>query len=363
MQVTPYQPVRVPAASGRVSADGPQGLVPGLERARPAALADAGNSGTPTTESPQAPRPGLRAWEPGRQQTITSARQALDYLEQLSGQLLRLRKDVAARLSKLRAAAQPQGGNTLPVVGNEPWLESLDAVERVWQQRPELARQTIDGQLRYAGASGSMQAFRVRGLDAQALQGGGREVLTFALQGWAAGVSSVTLEPEEGLAANIRRLDLALGASGVRAMPDGRGDVIFKVNESLWPRVRDGLSVKGEGQRYAAGALHRVRAEPEPDAVSPAQWRRAADDTQSLERVLQAVLRAIDRVKHAQRQVSQALAEASAGAATEADPAQAAFAKSFEALGSAPGFGAYVQVAPALVGISRERVLALLSGA
>lgn len=357
MQVTPYQPTRGTTAQDKALAGNIEPLR--QQESAPVDTLEARDAAAPApTQAP--PKQGLRAWDPSRHQRLTTARQARDYLRQLAAQLQRLKDQITTQL----AAAERQANGATASGGGDvvtSFAQALQELDQLWAQRQENSGQTLDAHLQYAADGGTRQTFRLRGLDALALQAGAREVLTFSLAGAGDGVKSAVIDPTEPAEVNVRRLDQALSTLGVRVSLDGQGQPLFSASEAQWAKVRDGLNVRGEGRRFAAGQSHRVRAEVQPDAVKPREWKDTVRENTGMRQVLQAVMRALDRVKQAQREVSQALAEASAEMAKAEDPAQAVFAESFEAMTQTPDYSVYQQVAPALTGISRERVVALLS--
>ena len=354
MQVTPYQPARGTTAQDKALA----GSVEQLRPQERAAVDTAEVRDAAVTQTP--PKQGLRAWDPGRHQRLTTARQARDYLRQLAAQLQRLKDQITTQL----AAAERQANSANASGGGDvtaSLTQALKELDQLWSQRQENSGQTLDAHLQYAAEGSTRQTFRLRGLDALALQSGSREVLTFSLAGTADGVTSAAIDPAEAPEVNVRRLDQALSTLGVRVSLDGQGQPLFSASETQWAKVREGLHVRGEGRRFAAGQPHHARAEAQPDAVKPGEWKDTVRENAGMRQVLQAVMRALDRVKQAQREVSEALAGASAEMARAEDPAQAVFAESFEDMTQTPDYSVYQQVAPALTGISRERVVALLS--
>jgi hypothetical protein len=181
----------------------------------------------------------------------------------------------------------------------------------------------------------------------------------------------------------VRRLDQALAPTGIRAIRDRKGDLVFSVDESSWPAVRDTLAIKGEGRRFPTGQFNHVRAVAETPAARPESW--SASDAQSLQRTLQEVRRTRDGVSQARQVVSQALAEAAkrlpshteatpdsgqgAGAANPATGAPATddarwsseFTDTFAAIAEHADYPMFAALAPALTGVNRQRVEALLS--
>ncbi len=364
MQVTPFQPLRGTGNKEQLPAGAPD-LVRAQGTRADAAAQDA-EAGARTVDGATTPRRVLSSWNPGRQQRIDSARQARDYLRQLASQLQRLKDQISAQLSAARrqaAGASQEGAaeGSASQADVVAWEQAFQELDQLWSQRPQRGASQLDGELRYRASGATQQHFRLRGLDAQSLRSGVREVLAFSLAGGAGATTSATVDPRDGTDANVARLDQALSPLGVRVGIDEQGQPIFSTDEANWPKVRDGLSVRGEGRRFAAGQHNRARVEADAGAVQPHAWKALARDGAGLRQVLHAVTRALDRVKEAQREVSRALAEASAEMARAEDPAQAVFVDAFEGMAQTPDYSVYEQVAPALNGISRERVVALLS--
>lgn len=363
MQVTPYLPARGTGPKEQLPA-GASELARAQGTAAEPAVQEAEN-GLRSAEGAGVPRRVLRSWSPGRQQRIDSARQARDYLRQLAGQLQRLKDQISAQLSAARrqveGASQDRVAASPQPQDDVSWEQTFQELDQLWSERQQRGVSLLDGQLRYQASGAAQQRFRLRGMDAQSLRSGAREVLAFSLAGRAGATTSAAVDPRDGTEANVARLDQALSPLGVRVGLDEQGQPIFSADEVAWPKIRDGLTVRGEGRRFAAGQHNKVRAEVEAGAVQPHAWKTLAKDGAGLRQVLHAVTRALDRVKEAQREVSRALAEATAEMARAEDPAQAVFVEAFEDMAQEPDYSVYEQVAPALNGISRERVVALLS--
>src|SRR5262249_45399976 len=106
-----------------------------------------------------------------------------------------------------------------------------------------------------------------------------------------------------------RRFDRALAGSGIRAQIGEDGDLHFSVAESDWPKVRDSLSIRGEGQRFPTGRFSQVRALPDPPAIQPQEWK--THDEEALRGTRQSVFEAEAAVRTARTRVSDRLTEAS----------------------------------------------------
>lgn len=312
------------------------------------------------------PRGGLRTLDAQLNQQMAGAQQALGFLDQISGRLHGLKASLSGKLAERSVAGRGGQGN-----GRESGQSGSDAqldnqirqFGRLWQLRERATAGTLDGRLAFGEPGSSAQAFRIRGLDRDALAGGERERLSFSIGGRQ---TSVLVDPAQGDEAMLQRLDQALAATGIRVTQDARGRPLFATAESRWPEVRDGLAIKGEGQRFPAGQFNRVRSEAEPDAIRPQTWQ--ADDVPTTRQTLQEVINALDTVRRARDTVSQALADASSrlrateDESTRAEAAWAGeFAEHFKALGDRPTFDVFAAIAPALISVSRQRVMSLLS--
>ncbi len=161
----------------------------------------------------------------------------------------------------------------------------------------------------------------------------------------------------------VQRFDQALAPANIRVSADDSGTLVFSTSEAGWASVRDTLSIKGDGIRYPTGQLNRVKADAEPAAIQPAGWQTS--DVENMRQTLQQVVQALNRVLHAREAVSRALAAANSRvnqAAPTVDAATlASLAEKFASSAAQPGYDSFSSMTAALLGISRDRVLSLLS--
>lgn len=335
MQLSSLQPTA--AGAGRAAAAG-------AVRAAPV-------SSVPQPAAPRAAQrlDGLRGWWPDLNREVAHAQQSRDFLDGVVGHLQTLKAGLSASLAG-RAAAGARVD------------ESLVALDRAWRDRPAATGGALDARLRYTSPEPAAQRFTVRGLDFPSLQSGDREVL--ALSVGVPGQRPLPVVVEPGLSDRdlVLRLGQALAPAGVQAMRDGQGDLVLATPEAQWPAVRDTLAIKGGGQRFPTGQFHRVRTEPEAEAVPVAGWKTASLDDRKA--TLQGVLGALDRVREAQATVSAALA-ASAAALDTSPPSggadwAAAAASAFESAAAEGGFAARATLVSAVDGLHRDRVQAVM---
>lgn len=292
---------------------------------------------------------GLSNWDHQLQGEISNAQQTLDYLERSSSQLQALKSELAAKL----AARQ----------GREGQVEArVRQFSNTWRQRASASGGTLDAQLSYTSPEPAQQHFSIRGLTMASLQEGPQEVLAFSVGGANQALHSVNIEPGLSDDQIIARFDQALMPSGIRVKQGENGELVFSTPEASWANVRDSLSVRGSGIRYPTGQMSRVRTDAEPAAIAPEEWNTS--DVEALRATLQQVVQALSHLQQARSSVSLALAQAT-GRVAKAQPVQVSvsmdtLAENFTEKASQPGYESLLAISSALVGISRERVVALL---
>jgi hypothetical protein len=149
----------------------------------------------------------------------------------------------------------------------------------------------------------------------------------------------------------------------VRATLGEDGQLEFTVSESQWGNIRDTIAVQGGGQRFPTGQLNRVKAEAQAPVVDPDNWQTA--DVDAIRTTLQQVLQALAQVERSIASVQTALNQAAARV-KNAVPAGTTdgmeqVAQHFVTTAKQPGYQSLLSITSALAGISRERVISLLS--
>lgn len=344
--------------------------------ARPTAKAAAPSASTvavPADGEPRVDEAPLRSarpdWNPDRNRQAADAQRTLDYLERLGTQLQQLKADLSAQIAAQRAsaaakAAAAEAGDGAPAAAptDSGLQRRLQSVDDLWRRRDLDTGGRLDAQLRFDAQAPARRRFTVRGLDSAALASGDRETLSFSLGNGRSAPATVTLQAGASLQDNVRQLDRALAPLGIGVQLDTLGRTVFSAPETAWSQVRDALAVKGGGIRLPAGQATRAKVQSEPDAVAPAQWSGATDDTAALRSTLQEVTQALEHIRRVAQQVRDALERAKQTADAAADAAwAAAFAEDFGARAQAPGYEVYAAIAPALTSVNRSRVVSLLS--
>jgi hypothetical protein len=322
----------------------------------PAAAAPVRDSGGRALAAPAGVPVPVRRGDPGRwnpqlQRQLSDAQQAQDFLDRTAAQLQSLKADLSGKLAGLQ-------------VEDSQLQAKLAALRSTWASRSSATGGSMDAQLVQSGQGQAVQRFSVRGLDLRALQAAGPETLTIATAANGRGVATVSIDPNASADTIVQRFDQALAPLGIRVASDDSGALIFSAPEAAWPALRDHLAIKGDGIRFPTGQLNRVRTDPEPAALQPNDWQTG--DAAALRRTLQQVVQALDRIRQARAVVSRQLTEAERQveaalprAAPAADPAGLAMAVGTSL--AQPGYTGMSTLTAAVAGISRSRVLALLS--
>jgi hypothetical protein len=283
-----------------------------------------------------------------QQSDISGAQQAVDFLEQSAAQLRGLKTELSAKLvSQQRSAGQ---------------LEArLRQFGDTWRNRQQASGGTLDAALNY-GPAPAPQRFTVRGMTLANLRHGERETLAISVGGSAQGVRSVKLTPGMNDQQIVGSFDQALAPAKVRVSAGDDGALVFSTSEQNWPGVRDQLAMQGNGIRFPAGQLTRVKADPLTPAIQPEQWSGAS--VEALRATLHQVVQALAHIEQALSEVNLALNKANVQVdsmqpdVTLAGIGQAA--ENFVSTANEPSYQSLLTLSSALVGMSRERVISLL---
>ncbi|AUH51819.1 hypothetical protein CXB49_13810 [Chromobacterium sp. ATCC 53434] len=236
-----------------------------------------------------------------------------------------------------------------------------DALGQAWQSRRADSAGSLDSQLRLTLGAPARQNFTARGLDLDSLTSGPAETLSFT-----AGGVATALRVGDGVTREqiLRGLNQALGPVGARCELDDHGRLGFSSGEKDWAQLQGGLTVRGGGVRFPGGVPQPLALEAEAPALDAARWQ--VDDHAQVRLALQDVLRSIARLQQTRASIDSAIAEArrSISQLSRSDEQSwaSAFVGDFNArLNQSADFGHLQQLVPALLGISRYRVVALLS--
>lgn len=302
-----------------------------------AELATASTTASATAATARPPRRSA-AHGPDLQTGVAQAQQALDYLARIAAQLEALKADLSTRLAGRGAASRQleararQLGDTLDVRRSEGGAG-------------------LDAELGFDGDRVAQQRFRIDGLDIASLQAAGRQTLGFSVGSIGGPQLAATFEPgmtEEEIA---RRLDRTLAPVGIRAGLDTERALVFTTPEATFDGVKDAIAVTGRG-RVDTAAL--------PASLAPREWQLGNPD--ALRQGLREVVQALARVRRSQDAASLALSQATARTAQSELPQAelALLAADFSGTATSHDYQSLLAITSALVGVSRERVQALL---
>jgi hypothetical protein len=281
------------------------------------------------------------------QDQVARAQQALDYLDQVQGQLEALKGELTSRLAGTRGAARQQADSQ----ANSQLGVQVRQLASTLAARKKNAGGGVDSNLQFTGKPAT-QRFRIRGLDLDTLRSGGPQSLAFSVGGNGGPQLSVEIDPgmsDDEIAAAI---DRAMAPMGVRAGLDGQRGLVFSTPESNWPAVKDSIAISGRG---------RVATEEVAPELAPQQWPPNGNGD-SLRASLREVVQALERVRRSRDAASNALSAATVQMtqATTPPPEAAEAAQEFASTAANPDYESLLSLTSALVGVSRERVLALL---
>ena len=279
----------------------------------------------------------------GLQDQVARAQQALDYLDRVASQLETLKSDLTAKLAGTRNGSSRQ---------------QLEAQVRQLAQTLASRRKTgggsVDNNLNYS-TKPATQRFRIRGLDIDSIKKSAPQTISFSVGSAGGPQMAVNIEPDQSNQQIARALDRALAPMGVHASLDENGELVFTTPEANWSSVKDSIAVSGRG---------RVTTEELPANLAPHLWNVSAEtgNADALRQSLREVVQALERVHRSQAAASNALAAASVEVAQAETPPPDVMlaADDFGKAAASTDYESLLALTSALVGVSRDRVLALL---
>jgi hypothetical protein len=282
------------------------------------------------------------------QDQVARAQQALDYLDRVAGQLESLKGSLISKLAGARSGARQQQDSQLSA--------QVRQLSSALASRTKSAGGGVDANLNFNGRPAT-QRFRIRGLDLAALHQSAPHSLAFSIGGNGGPQLSVDIDADQTDAQLAAAIDRAMAPLGVRAGLDGQGGLVFSTPEANWPAVKDSIAISGRG---------RVATEEVPADLAPQQWiagsGNGAGGGDAMRQSLREVVQALERVRQSRDAASNALSAASVEMAQAyyPPPEVEEAAQEFASTASNPDYESLLALTSALVGVSRERVLALL---
>lgn len=272
----------------------------------------------------------------GLQDQVARAQQAMDYLSRVGSQLESLKSELTAKLSGANASRQQ--------------LEAqVRQLTQTLQSRKSSGGGSVDANLNYTPKPAE-QRFRIRGVDLQSLRQNAPQSIAFSVGSAGGPQSAVDITHDQSDDEIARAINRAMAPMGVRAGLEG-GGLVFSTPESNWSSVKDSIAVSGRG---------RVQADEVPPAPMPQGWDTG--NTDALRQNLREVVQALERVRRSQAAASEALSAANLEVAQAQTPPPEidVAADSFSNVAANTDYDSLLSLSSALVGVSRERVLALL---
>jgi hypothetical protein len=277
------------------------------------------------------------SWDNRLQGDVARAQQALDYLERVASQLEALKADLSAKIS----------GRSDPARQIEARSAQLASA---LESRRKQAGGGVDAQLGFSDGQPAMTRFRIRGFDLASLQSGGQQTYAFSVGSAGGPQLSATIEPGMTPEEIAARLDRTLSPVKVRVALD-KQQLVFSAPESEWVGIKDAIAISGRGC---------VDVAEDPAGLAPEQWNIGNPD--ALRQSLREVLQALARVRRSQDAASAALSAAMMRTAQPPVPEAelAVIAGDFAATAAGHDYQSLLAITSALVGVSRDRVQALL---
>lgn len=277
-------------------------------------------------------------WDTRLQGDVARAQQAIDYLARVASQLEALKADLSAKIS----------GRADPARQIEARSQQLASA---LESRRKQAGGGVDARLDFSDGQPAMTRFRIRGFDLAALQSADRQTYAFSVGSAGGPQLSATIEPGMTPEEIAARLDRTLSPVQVRVGLDKQQQLVFSAPESAWSGIKDAIAISGRG---------RVDVAEDPSGLAPEQWDVGNPD--ALRQSLREVVQALARVRRSQEAASAALSAAMARVEQPAIPEAelAAISGDFAATAASHDYQSLLAITSALVGVSRERVQALL---
>lgn len=277
-------------------------------------------------------------WDTRLQGDVARAQQALDYLQRVATELEALKADLSAKIA----------GRSDPARQIEARAQQLASS---LASRSKQGGGGIDAQLDFRSAEPARTRFRIRGFDVATLQAGGQQ--TYAFSVGSAGGPNLTATIEPGMTPEeiAARLNRTLTPVKVQVSLDSEKQLVFTAPETEWVGIKDAIAISGRG---------RVETTEEPPVIAPEEWNIGNPD--ALRQSLREVLQALARVRRSQDAASAALSAAMARSAQPAAPEAEllAITGDFAATAASHDYQSLLAITSALVGVSRDRVQALL---
>lgn len=284
-------------------------------------------------------------------QTVTAAQRSLAFLDQSVARLHGLKAAISAQLS---GNADDRAGITIQIT----------AFASLWEQRGNATGGSLDAGLNLVEANSARTRFQIAGFDLQRLLSGNGETLVFYPDGLARAGVTVSVDAGMTQQAALARLNQGLAPAGIDVVAEQGGRLTFSTRESQLPQLRENLLVKGGGIRFPSGQPNRVSLQSVEQALTPARWK--ADSAPALRQTLKHVVDALGKLVQARQTAQEVLADNGQAIAAETTDGRAQWAAMFagqfrEVMSQSGSYNVFSSLAPAVQGVTRQRVNTLLA--
>lgn len=247
----------------------------------------------------------------GGQSAFQGAKRSGGYSVQLNRQLTSMQSaerflaDLGARLRQLKLALSQQisAGRQGSGLSDHGIRVALEEANALMAERSSASAGSLDASLRLSLNEPVRTRFSIDALSSpDELRAAGSETLVFRLGNMQAEPMVVAIEESLSDEQILRRFNTAFAPAGMRAELDTHGSLRFSIRESDWQRHGGRVGVQGEGgllpAKAAFVAVHeeRLLELPAPESL---------DSEQAMRRLLDAVVKTLDRIARLEDQIAQ----------------------------------------------------------
>nr|WP_199066988.1 hypothetical protein [Chromobacterium sp. ASV5] len=282
---------------------------------------------------------------------LTSAQRAQGFVDDMLQQLEGFKDNLSRQLTQRQ-------------IDKDGLRAQRGQLQQAWQKRERASGGSLDAQLRFHLAADARQRFGVRGLDLESLTREPAETLVLQTGDRGSAPSAVLVGDGAGEEEILRRLNRALAPSGVRCELDRYGQLGFSVAERDWAALQGNLAIRGDGVRFPSGVPQPARPEAEPPALDAERWQ--VEDHAQVRQALQGVVRTIAQLQQSRQAIASAIEDARRAIEKLSRQDETSWAGDFVTefnarLNQRASYQQLQEILPALLGVSRYQVIALLS--
>lgn len=287
-------------------------------------------------------------------QQLSSMQSADSYLGELADRLAQLKLSLGRELSNSQPGAR------------EAVKQAMQQAHSLLRQRAERSGNSLDASFKLRLNEPVRSRFSLEGLESiDAIRRAGKETLLFSGGRALAEPVAVVLDEDMSEQQILRRFNTSLGQAGIRAELDAGGAVKFSAKESDWQQLKGQLAVQGEGKLFAKGKPTRLDSHEDELLRLPAD--SSLDSFRELRRVLDDVVRALDKIASLREQLSHRQEEIREFLARQSHQDEKQWAQDYASLvfnlmrQSPSSYAAVTQTVIAQANINRFTVVSLLS--